>query len=180
MFANVPTASRGERMLAFLPEAQHWPAGHHQGRKQMKTKTFKLTAAAAAIALCAPVAAVAGMSTADYQAAKKSIEADYKAAKATCAPMASHAKDICLADAKGKEKVGLAELMVTYKPSDKTRYEALVVRADADFAVAKEKCDEKAGNPKDVCVKEAHAARTTAKADAKAHVKVVEAGKSKP
>jgi hypothetical protein len=34
--------------------------------------------------------------------------------------------------------------------------------------VAKEKCDDKAGNEKDVCVKEAKAALVRAKADAKA------------
>src|SRR4029450_12831856 len=35
------------------------------------------------------------------------------------------------------------------------------------YNVAKEKCDELSGNPKDVCVKEADAALVKAKADAK-------------
>jgi hypothetical protein len=33
--------------------------------------------------------------------------------------------------------------------------------------VAKERCDDKSGNPKDICVEEAKAAQATAKADAK-------------
>ena len=38
------------------------------------------------------------------------IEADYKAAKAKCSPMKGHEKEVCEADAKGKEKVAKAEL----------------------------------------------------------------------
>jgi hypothetical protein len=41
--------------------------------------------------------------------------------------------------------------------------------------VAKEKCDDLAGNTKDVCIKEAKAARESAKADAKADRKVSDA-----
>jgi hypothetical protein len=41
-------------------------------------------------------------------------------------------------------------------------------RADAAYEVAEEKCDDLAGNPKDVCVKDAKAARTRTLADAKA------------
>ena len=37
--------------------------------------------------------------------------------------------------------------------------------------MAKQKCDDLSGNPKDVCVKEAKAARTTAKADATVQMK---------
>ena len=42
-----------------------------------------------------------------------------------------------------------------------------MTRADATYSVAKEKCDDLAGNSKDVCVKEADAALVRAKADAK-------------
>jgi hypothetical protein len=141
-------------------------------------KTFTLTAIAAAIVLAAPAAALAGMSKADYQTAKTTIEGDYKTNKAGCEPLAANAKDVCMVEAKGKERVALAELGAAYKPTEKARYDARLARADADYAVAKEKCDDKAGNPKDVCVKEAQAARTTAKADAKAHMKTVDAGKA--
>lgn len=42
-----------------------------------------------------------------------------------------------------------------------------VAMADANYAVAKEKCDDFAGNVKDVCVKESMAAAVTAKATQK-------------
>jgi predicted 3-demethylubiquinone-9 3-methyltransferase (glyoxalase superfamily) len=49
----------------------------------------------------------------------------------------------------------------------KAREDARDARAEATFNVAKQKCDALAGNPKDVCVKEADAALVKAKADAK-------------
>jgi hypothetical protein len=68
-----------------------------------------------------------------------------------------------------------AELEAAYKPSPKAHYEARVAKADADFKVAKEKCNDKGGNIKDVCVKEADAAFTSAKADAKVQEKTTDA-----
>jgi len=137
-------------------------------------KMFNLTVLVAAIAVCAPAVAFANMSKTDYDAGKKTIAADYKAAKAACDPLAGNAKDICAAQAKGKEKVALAELGAAYKPTTKARYDVRLARAEADYSVAKEKCDDQAGNAKDVCVKEAKAAQTAAKADAKANMKVAD------
>ena len=42
-----------------------------------------------------------------------------------------------------------------------------IAKAEADYRVAKEKCDDSAGNAKDVCLKEAKAAEAAAKAEAK-------------
>ena len=57
-------------------------------------------------------------------------------------------------------------------------YKVRVARADADYAVAREKCDDLAGNVKDVCVKEAKAAAVAAKADAKAQMKITNANET--
>jgi len=141
-------------------------------------RKFQLTLFAIAMGLAFSAAAVThGMSKSDYTAAKKTIEADYKGLKAACEPMTANAKDICNAEAKGKNQVARAELEAKYTPSDKTRYNVGVAKADAIFAVDKEKCDDLAGNAKDVCVKEADAKHVAAKADAKAHMKVVAATK---
>lgn len=50
-----------------------------------------------------------------------------------------------------------------------------VTKAKADYKIAKEKCDDLAGNPKDVCPKEAKAAMAAAKADAKAQMETSKA-----
>ncbi len=91
----------------------------------------------------------------------------YKADKAACSALSGNAKDICMVEAKGKEKVAKADAEATFQNTPKGRENARVARADATYAVSKEKCDDVAGNVKDVCVKEAKAALTRAKADAK-------------
>ena len=82
-----------------------------------------------------------------------------------------------MAEAKGKEKVAKAELEAQYKPSKEASYEVTVAKAEADYAVAKERCDDKAGNDKDVCKTEAKSTHTKAVADAKMNKKVGEARK---
>ena len=59
-------------------------------------------------------------------------------------------------------------LEARYKPSAKTHYQERIARAEADYSVARQKCDDKDGNVKDVCMTEAKGAQTTAKANAKA------------
>ena len=94
-----------------------------------KTLTLKTTLAFAAL-LALPLAQAATMSKPDYKAAKTRISADYKADKAACASFSANAKDICLQQAKGKDKVALAVLEFGYtaKPADQTKI--LVAKAE--------------------------------------------------
>jgi hypothetical protein len=126
-------------------------------------------------AAVAALPAHADISKADYKAGKDRVEAQYKAAKQRCDPLTGNAKDICQAEAKGEYKVAKADLEAEYKTTDKNRYDARVARADAVYEVAKERCDDKTGNDKDVCVKQAKADFTKAKADAKANKQVAQA-----
>ena len=57
-----------------------------------------------------------------------------------------------------------AELEAQYKPSPRNTQKVAEARADAAYEVAKEKCDDLKGNEKDVCEKDAKAARVKAKA----------------
>jgi hypothetical protein len=137
---------------------------------------LNINAIALAIGLAFSVGAMAeGMSKDDYKAGKEKIATDFKAAKAGCGSLSGNANDICAAEAKGKENVALADLEVSYKPDVKTRYAARIARAEADYSVARERCDDQAGNVKDVCVKEAKSAEIAAKADAKARMKTTDA-----
>jgi hypothetical protein len=117
--------------------------------------------------LALPLAQAANMSKEDYKAGKDRISASYKSDKAACDALSGNAKDVCMEEAKGKEKIAKAELEYGYtgKAGDQTKLQK--ARAEAAYAVAKEKCDDKSGNDKDVCVKEAKAAETRAMADAK-------------
>ncbi len=107
------------------------------------------------------------MTKAEHDAQKDRIEADYKASRESCESMQENAKDICRAEAKGKQKVARAQLEAQYKPSARNEQRVKEAQADATYNVAKEKCDDMTGNNKDVCMKEAKAAHTSAKASAK-------------
>jgi hypothetical protein len=135
--------------------------------------------------LCSALFMVAGAHAAGdktaYDQAKNSAKATYDTAKKQCDSLAGNSKDICQAEAKGERKKAEANAEATYKGTPRAHYKARTTAADADYEVAKEKCDDKGGNDKDVCVKEAKAMLTKAKADAKAErsVKTVNVDTSK-
>ena len=136
-------------------------------------KTSILVAALLAFA----TAQAATLSKAEYKADKDRISANYKADKAACASFADNTKDICIQEAKGKEDVARAELEYRYTGKAADRIKVLNAQAKSAYAVAKEKCDDQAGNAKNVCVKEAKAVEVTALADAKLGKKIGEAKK---
>ncbi len=102
-----------------------------------------------------------------YAMAKKDAAAQYKLDKDACSSLGGNAKDICMAEAKGKDNVAKAEAEAAYENTPKAREGARVAHAQASYDVSIEKCDDLAGNRKDVCVKEAEAALVRGKADAK-------------
>jgi hypothetical protein len=99
-------------------------------------------------------------------------DAQYKTDKDKCNSMTANAKDICMEEAKGKQKVTRAEAEFAYSGKPKDQSNVVVTKAKAAYAVAKEKCDDQTANAKDVCVKEAKAAQAIAMADAKMNQKV--------
>lgn len=102
-----------------------------------------------------------------YNSAKASADAQYKVDKDACSSMSGNANDVCVADAKGKENIAKAEAEAAYERTPKAREAARVAHAQANYDVAIEKCDDLAGNVKDVCVKEAKARLVKGKSDAK-------------
>lgn len=130
---------------------------------------------ATAGAMAATPVLPATMSKDAHQAALQRIDATYASDKAQCKPLKANSKDICIAEAKARRKIAKADQEANYLGTAKARTAAWVARADAEYLVAKEKCDDLAGNGKDVCLKEAKAARVSANADAKADRKVSEA-----
>jgi len=137
---------------------------------------LKASSIVAAI-LMLPAAYAATMTRADYNTGKTHISADYKADKAACASLTDNAKDICIEQAKAKEKVARAELQYNYTGKAADRNKVMVVKAESNYAVAKEKCDDKSGNDKAVCVQEAKAVETKALADARMGKQIGEARK---
>lgn len=104
----------------------------------------------------------------EYKQAVSQATATFKTEKAACQPMAGNARDICMETAKGHERVAKAEAEYAYTGKAKDMESLNKAKAEATYGVSREKCDDKAGNDKDVCIKEAKAVRTKAMADLKA------------
>lgn len=135
------------------------------------------TSLALAALLTLSVAQAQTMSKADYKAEKTRISADYNTDKKACASLAGNTKDICIEEAKAKKNITYAELEYGYTGKAADQNKVLKTRAESAYAVAKEKCDDQAGNAKAVCVKEAKAIETKALADAKMGKQISEARK---
>lgn len=129
-----------------------------------KLLLFTVTLLAAAV--LPSYATAATLSKADYNTAKTRAGADHKAGQALCVALKDNARDICSAEARGKQKVALAEVEFAYTGKAVDGNKLRVVTAEAAFAVAKEKCDDLAGNDKDLCVKKAKANKATQAAQA--------------
>src|SRR3954454_15139314 len=94
---------------------------------------------AAALALAFSTAALAQSAEREEKKAEHDrIEADYKAAKAKCSVMKGNEKDVCEADAKGKENVAKAELDAKYNNTPRAQRKVDEAKADHEYQVAKE------------------------------------------
>jgi hypothetical protein len=116
-----------------------------------------------------PIANAKVATSPEYRADKEKIEADYKVAKANCKTMTGNAKDVCIKQAKGDEKVAMAELEAKRTGTPHAMYEVQKAKADAIYEVAQEKCDDQKGADKSACKKQAKADKEKAIADAKAN-----------
>jgi hypothetical protein len=103
----------------------------------------------------------------EYKREKDRIEADAKAAKAKCKDMKDNAKDICMAEAKGNEKLAKKELDYKKNPNDKNRADVEKMKAEVAYEVAKEKCEDQKGAEMAACKKQAKAEKDRAIASAK-------------
>jgi len=115
-----------------------------------------------------PPPATLSPADAEYKAARDRIAADSKSAKAQCDTMKGNAKDVCVEEAKGKEKIAKAELDQQRKPSDSNARKVTEATVEAAYNVAKKKCGAHKGDAKTACVKQAKAEETKEKAEIKA------------
>lgn len=138
----------------------------------MKTPIITAMAVAAGLAFSfSAMAQTSSLSKQEYKDGLERIESEHSSDKKACQPLSGNASDICMAEANGKEKVSRANLEARDKNTGAAHYDARLAVIDANYSVARERCDDRAGNNKDVCMKEAKAAEISAKADAKAQRK---------
>jgi len=78
------------------------------------------------------------MSKDEYKAGKDKIAAEYKSAKAGCDSLSANAKDVCIAEAKGKQKVAKAELEAQQQAQRQDPPRGEHRQGGSHYAVAKE------------------------------------------
>jgi len=137
-------------------------------------KNHLITLAAATLFTISSVGNAA-MSKEEYKSAKEQISTKYGTDKTACKLKSGNARDICMQEAKGSDKIAKAELEQGYAPTTKHLYDVRISKVNSTYAIAKQKCDDLAGNPKDVCRKEAKSAMVAGKADAKLTEKTTDA-----
>ena len=128
--------------------------------------TLLATAAGATLAV-APAAQAQTQDAAGYRDAVQKVSADYKTASAKCDAKKGNDKDICMAEAKVARARGESQAVAKYENSEPARAHAREKVADADYALAKEKCDARSGADKDSCMDNAKSVHTAALADAR-------------
>lgn len=132
-------------------------------------------ACAAALSAACMAAGAATLQPATYTQARDDLKAEYKAERAACDKLAGNAKDICVETVDGREKVAMAHLQYQRSGQAKDIAKLNEARYEARYELAKEICDDQAGNPKDVCLAKAKAERDKAKANVKLAKEVAEA-----
>lgn len=131
--------------------------------RAMKVKLLLLTAALS----CAFSSASFAMTKVEYTTQKDTITGAYKVSRDKCNSLKANAKDICISEANGLEKIAKAELEASYEPSDRHNEKVAMAKGDAAYDTAKEKCDDSSGNAKTVCRADAKAAHVKANEEAR-------------
>jgi hypothetical protein len=90
----------------------------------------------------------------EYKAAIAHADADYSAATSACKSRQGNDRDVCLKQAKADHVKATEEAKARLK-SKTAMADARDETMDAQYKVAKEKCDALSGDPKDACIKEA-------------------------
>ena len=133
----------------------------------MKLLIATLLATAAGATFAAPTFAL-NHDPATYRNATQKAAADYRDAIAKCDAMSGNGKDVCVAEAKLARTESETKALSKYSISPASREKARTNLAEAEFTLAKARCDGKNGADKDECMNNAKSVRTAALADAKA------------
>ena len=134
----------------------------------MKTLIATLLATAAGASFAAAPTAALNHDPATYRNLTQKAESEYRAATAKCDARSGNDKDICMAEARLVRIRTEADALAKYNNTAAGRARARTSLADAEYDLAKAKCDAKSGADKDSCMDNAKSVHTAALADAKA------------
>jgi osmotically-inducible protein OsmY len=136
--------------------------------KTMKTLIATLLATAAGASFAAAPTAALNHDPATYRNLTQKAETEYRAAAAKCDAKSGNDKDICMAEARLARTRTEADALSRYNNTAAGRARAHTNVADAEYDLAKARCDARSGADKDSCMDNAKSVHTAAVADAKA------------
>lgn len=114
-------------------------------------------------------------SKAEHKAAKVRADADYNHSTRRCKDFSGNDRDVCMEKAKANLTKAKADAKAKFEGTGEAKLEAREDVIEAEFEVAKERCDSFAGDAKDVCVAEAKAANAKEEAALEAREEAMEA-----
>ncbi|MYN01743.1 BON domain-containing protein [Pseudoduganella sp. DS3] len=97
-----------------------------------------------------------------YKAAKDRAESDYKAAKDRCKELKGNAEDVCKEEAKVAQARAELDATTQHHNTAKDVEKSRRKLADAEYELAKERCDDMSGSTKSACKNDAKSAHKTA------------------
>ena len=127
----------------------------------------RLAAACMFTALCAAAAHAELIGFADLNAGLARAAAALVADRAACNQLAGNPRDVCREQALAKEKLTRAELALASTGTRKSLDYLATVKLDTAYDVARTQCNDKTGDAKTLCTKQAQAMRTQGQADLK-------------
>jgi hypothetical protein len=144
----------------------------------MKKISAVIAASVAAFGFASTASTASAASTAakdTYALARQSADTNYQRAQAQCIALTGVPRNVCVAEAEAVRTRATSSAKVQYKGTRQAHANARIAVANADFAVAEAKCESHAGNKKEVCLKEAAAAKAAIKVNATADRKIIAA-----
>lgn len=136
--------------------------------KTMKTLIATLLATAAGASFAAAPTAALNHDPVTYRNLTQKAESEYRTAAAKCDAKSGNDKDVCMAEARLLRTRTEADVLSRYNNTAASRARARTNVADAEYDLAKAKCDARSGADKDSCMDNAKSVHTAALADARA------------
>ena len=110
-----------------------------------------------------------------FETAIAQADSVFKIAKQKCETLSGNTRNICLAQAKGVQSVTKATAEANYERTESARLKAAEAKVEAEYQVAKERCEALSGGQRDTCREEAKAIKVKGDEAARLASKTAEA-----
>lgn len=152
----------------------------HISRTPRQTRQTRQAAAVCVFVLLSVAPALGAgrlTSVSDFNAGKARAEAELQTDKAACDKLSGNSRDICREQARGKEMVAKAELELAHTGTRQSHARVAAVKLDTAYDIARTRCNDQAGSARNVCAKEAQAARAKGQDDLKLNPRGINAAR---